>query len=154
MSENTITFELPIGYTKDGVTHKTVVMRPMTGADQLAVARDSEIAKMAKDGVDYTMDFGSVNASVDDAGELNVSGAMDPIRTFITRAAVVKLNTVLFTQVVESLGDIVKPNKNIFRQLEASDLQVIEQKHAELNGLDEDTIKKLKEKAGDTSPSQ
>lgn len=150
---DTITFELPFGVEgKDGVVHTTVVMRPMTGADQLAVARDAEVKQLAKDGVDYTIDLGAMQSGVDSFGGLTLSGQIDPIRNFIARAAVVQMNTIMFTQVVISVGDIEKPDRSIFRQMRTADLMRMEVEHGKLNGIDAESLAKLKDKAGDKPP--
>ena len=151
----TIEFDLPIGYTdKDGTVHKTITMCSMTGAHQLAVANDREVKELAKSGIDYNIDFGSLSADTSDGDILNISGSMDPVRMFISKTAVLQLNTILFTQVVLSLGTILKPARNIFRELQSIDYEKIVMEHAKLNQIDESSLAKAKaENKDDASPS-
>ena len=129
-----IEFDLPRGYKdKEGNLHTRVVMRRATNKDLMVVAADAEVRELQRTGTSIPLN------------------EFDGIKSFLARAAIVRLNSVLFSRVVERIGDIVNPGRAVFHDLDTKDFSVIEERYEAFmaDATDEDKKDKGEESGTD-----
>ena len=115
--QTTVEFDLPCGIEKDSQVHRHVTMRRMRNADFMRVSQDTRVKQFAKE-------------------DLSVSSP-NPIQLMLTQDAMNQMFSILFTQVVLSIGDIQKPTKDVFDNMFTNDVRVMQQQFSELNEIDD-----------------
>jgi len=133
--EITTEFDLPLGYEDQrGEVHNHVVMRRVKVSDLFKVNSDPAIKRLARDGI--KMNIGGIERGKDGKPRL-VSGEVNPVAAQAVEANVHEMYTILFSQVVLSLGSIEKPTRNIFMGMYPVDLEFLVARYEELNKLPE-----------------
>jgi len=116
-------FELPCGYEDEaGTVHKTVIMRKMRSKDILEIQKDMKVKEFANKPVKMDRD--------------------NPIGAILGSANLSYLFALLFTRVVEAVGNIPrdKINKDLFLDLYQEDMFFLMNQYAELNNMNPDEL--------------
>lgn len=138
-----IQFDLPEGYEDDkGNVHRTVRMRAVRNKDLIKVANDTRVRELSKRDNSLNMAValalqsgGDVEGAVMQATSSGMS--IDMVKMHMVQAAVAELYSILFSQVVLSIGDITNVHKGIFEDLTQHDFTVLQQKYGDLNNPEE-----------------
>lgn len=122
----TCEFDLPIGYEdENGKVHRHVVMRRVKGIDQIKLRHDKEIQDLARE--KYSL------------------RSSNPAESQLVVAAVQMINTVIYSLVIERLGDLGpgQINRDLLRKLYSADLERIDDEYSKLNGIDKKKVAEL-----------
>lgn len=135
-------FEVPFGHVdKNGVLHTTITMRPVLGEDLMKVARDAEVMGLKREQhkVSLAVVKHSEAARAAEQGKaIYMSGGsddveVDPIGSKMTEAAMLRMNAVLFSRVVLSVGTVQKPDRTVFHKMNPADIEMIQAMYEWIN---------------------
>jgi len=124
----TIEFELPIGYEdSNGILHTTVVMRMVKNSDTVAIQKDINLQRYAKENL-----------------EIN---SKNPVSAMRINSQMIEMFSLLFSRVIVSFGSLSKEqiNKALIADLYQNDMNCLMTHYAELNGVDIESAQRILE---------
>lgn len=136
MDDHTHVFTLP-------ESGQEVHLKPLTTAAQIKIANNPRIRELARDShaISFTAAdaariatnpsslFGAHDASSGGAGPQSV----DPIRNFVTEAALLELFSIIFSHLVVQVGTTQRPPATFFQNLPSTDLAAITNEYMKMN---------------------
>ena len=152
----TIEFDLKYGYKDpDGNVHKHVVMRAVRTKDLIHVNNDNRIGSLMAG--NYKMNL-TAALMLDKGADSTVAQMqnidVDPVKMQIAQGAYLEYFSILFPHIVLSIGDIKEPKKNVFEDLEVSDMTIIQQHYEILNAVDKGLLKSDEAKKEQDHPKE
>ena len=124
----TIEFELPIGYEdSNGILHTTVVMRMVKNSDTVAIQKDINLQRYAKENL-----------------EIN---SKNPVSAMRINSQMIEMFSLLFSRVIVSFGSLSKEqiNRALIADLYQNDMNCLMTHYAELNGVDIESAQRILE---------
>lgn len=126
-------FTLKYGVEKDGVIHKDIIIKALTGADEISLGRDKRLQELARN--DYSM-TGDAFRLINNNGDLDITELskirFDPIKLKMIMVAKLELTLIMACKMVMKLGELERPGREILGQLDPVDLTLIDAKYNEL----------------------